>query len=168
MTYRAFLPMLFAFLLATCAFTACGTDDVTIAPTDGATPDTATGGDAATGSDAPQDASRADADVDAADAAVDLSKLTCEQLSASYGAELAQSRMCHVNALVNECTAPRERVLGCGCNTFVNANSVSRLDAIAAAWAAKKCVVACPASLCPVAAGGACGKDGTCADVGEL
>ena len=45
---------------------------------------------------------------------------------------------------------------------------VSRLDAIAAAWAAKKCVVACPASLCPVAAGGACGKDGTCADVGEL
>lgn len=167
MTYRTFLPLLCASLIGICAFTACGTDDVSVGAADAAAPDAATGEDATTGGDAARDAPASDA-ADAADAAPDLSKLTCSELSEAYSAELAKSRTCNVNALVNECTAPRERILGCGCDTFVNANGVVRLDQIAAAWKAKTCAVVCPAVVCPVAAGGACGKDGTCADVGEL
>jgi len=164
MSHRACLPLLFASLFATCAFTACGNDDVTIGPADASAPDDATASDAPIGRDGAGDASFDDA-ADAADAAEDLSKLTCSELSAAYSAELAKSHTCNVNAFANECTAPRERILGCGCETFVNANAVARLDQIVAAWTTKKCSVACPAALCQVAAGGACGKGGICVDV---
>jgi len=167
MTSRALAAVLASSLLGLFAFSACGTDDVVIGPPASAPePDgSASGGDAHV--EPPRDAATdrgADA-ADAADAAPDLSKLTCGELSQAYALELQKSHACNVNAFANECTAPRELILGCGCNTFVNSNAVALLDQIAAQWKLDKCLVGCPAIACHEAQSGACGKGGVCADV---
>jgi hypothetical protein len=169
MTSRALTAIFAIFaasLLGISAFTACATDDAVIGPPPTPQPEGSTSGGDATVGDAAQDSATDSATgTDAADAAPDLSKLTCGELSAAYSTELQKSHTCNVNAFANECTAPRERTLGCGCNTFVNANGVGLLDQIAAQWKLDKCAVACPAVVCKEATAGTCSKDGTCGDV---
>ena len=54
-------------------------------------------------------------------------------------------------------TAFREKVLGCGCKSYVSANGVGKLDAIAAQWTSMACPSPlCPAVVCLLAKGGSC------------
>ena len=143
-------------------FLACGSDGVAITSST-SLPDASSqdGGGADTSSDS------SSTPVDAAiEAEAAPPNSACSDLASAYGKELEKSRACNVNAFTNECIAPRERILGCGCDTYVNSNHVTSLDAIAVEWATKKCVAAaCPASACPLATGGSCQTGGTCVDV---
>jgi hypothetical protein len=150
-----------ALLVATailCAAAACGTTSSEAGAPDAAPTST------------PPDAAPAETGTSAADAGEDaaIDGLTCNELAAAYGEELARARACNPTSLVNECTAARERTLGCGCETFVSANGVARLDRIAAAWKAKSCQPVCTDVLCKLATSGTCNagvKTPVCEDV---
>ena len=96
--------------------------------------------------------------------------VTCSELSTSYAREFPATRACHPASLINECTAFREKILGCGCKTYVAANSVAKIDAISAQFSAKSCTApTCPLSPCPNATGGSClptdaSSEGLCQD----
>ncbi len=95
---------------------------------------------------------------------------TCDELRTSYAKEFPVSKACHPAALINECTAFRERVLGCNCKSYVAANGVTKLDKISAQWMAMACIPpVCPAALCPNVTGGSCmatdaSTEGLCQD----
>ena len=83
--------------------------------------------------------------------------LTCDELRQAYQMEYPSTKECNPNSLVNECTAKREKILGCGCLSFVSSNGVMRLDNIATKWMSMNCPVPlCPAVLCPAVKGGTC------------
>jgi len=99
----------------------------------------------------------ADAGTDAELPDADIGGLTCDDLVRAYGLELAKARACNPRSPVDECTALRERILGCGCNTALSANRVGALDRIAAQWQKKECFAKlCPAVACVDIERGSC------------
>ena len=83
--------------------------------------------------------------------------VTCDELRASYSKEFPATKECNPFSLINECTAFREKILGCGCRSYVSANGVTQLDAIATQWTKQSCPPpACPAVVCQLAKGGSC------------
>ena len=163
MKLRLLLPVFPGIASALLAFgiPACGTDPE---PPPGGADAAATVLD---GAAAPSDGGGPDGGAASPDA--DVSALGCEDLRRTYGEELLKARACTPTSLVNECTAARERVVGCGCTTYLNANAVGLLDKVAAEWTAKKCgPPACTDALCRVPTGGSCsgaGKAAECVDV---
>ncbi len=149
------------------AFAACGETTVIPGVDDSGALDAAPTSDGERGADAERPPM--DAGADDADAAVGA--LTCSELVAAYGAALPDARICDPLSLLDECTVLRERRLGCGCDTFLNANRVATLDGIAAEWKSKGCTVGlCPAIACLAAESGKCdgaNEPASCKDVLE-
>lgn len=166
------------------AFAGCGSDDAAVSSNDAGGGSSSSSSSSSSGSSSGQEAdasvttdgssdldgSASDADV--SDAAFDddaSASLSCEQLADAYHKQFLNARTCNPADLIDQCTQPREDELGCGCNGYLNASRIERLDKIATRWAAKGCVPQCSKKPCKIATKGACiqaanGPSGTCTD----
>jgi hypothetical protein len=88
---------------------------------------------------------------------------TCQEIAAAYAAALEAAKKCEHGA-ANQCQVKLDRILGCGCPTFVEESNAGEAQALAQQWNEMGCRAICPMIVCPVPRAGVCTQHNRCED----